>query len=260
MERTDYDPEKRKHSFHLKETKFSFPNMTDLKRFMEGSKADVALLQYLKNKGCDTDEKPLDCSIYREGGLRLLYSSKLGKNRPLHPYKFVDPERGLQSQMPGADCASLFDFWVASKITHVEGYEELQVPDRVRSVYVSLNESSPDQQLVVGLISLIAAERWEDYHFWIRMLLCLRALGDEYRSMFLRASSRAQNLTPRGTQGSGILRRPKATSASPHCTTMPDRTRLKRIESSSNRTATGMWSRLLTATVHTSPSPKSSFQ
>ena len=191
VERTDYDPEKRKHSFHLKETKYSFASMRDLKRFMEGSKADVALLQFLKNKGCDTDEKPLDCSIYREGGLRLLYSSKLGKNRPLHPYKLVDPERGLQSKMPGADRASLFDFWVASKITHVEGYEEVQVPDCVRSVYVSLSESSPDQQLVVGLISLIAVERWEDYHFWIRMLLCLRALGDEYRSIFLRASSQS---------------------------------------------------------------------
>ncbi len=191
VERTDYDPEKRKHSFHLKETKYSFASMRDLKRFMEGSKADVALLQFLKNKGCDTDEKPLDCSIYREGGLRLLYSSKLGKNRPLHPYKLVDPERGLQSKMPGADRASLFDFWVASKITHVEGYEEVQVPDRVRSVYVSLSESSPDQQLVVGLIGLIAVERWEDYHFWIRMLLCLRALGDEYRSIFLRASSQS---------------------------------------------------------------------
>ena len=93
--------------------------------------------------------------------------------------------------MPGADRASLFDFWVASKITHVEEYEEVQVPDCVRSVYVSLSESSPDQQLVVGLISLIAVERWEDYHFWIRMLLCLRALGDEYRSIFLRASSQS---------------------------------------------------------------------
>ena len=65
------------------------------------------------------------------------------------------------------------------------------MPDLVRSVHVSLRESPPDQQFVVALISLIAAERWEDYHFWIRMLLCLRALGDEYRSIFLRASSQS---------------------------------------------------------------------
>ena len=109
VERTDYDPDKRKHSFHLKETRYSFASMKDLKRFLEGSRADIALLEFLKNMGCDTDEKPLDCSIYREGGLRLLYSSKLGKNRPLHPYKLVDAGRGTQSKMPGADRASLFD-------------------------------------------------------------------------------------------------------------------------------------------------------
>ena len=145
----------------------------------------------------------LDPSVYStERKMRLPFQSKDGEKRPLIPLNFKEGDSATKSQIQPA-----FITYYTSEATDYDK-DTLKIPTTQPTLQPTIHKAKTkpnvkdevvEEEVVSGekdevqqLCDLLDEKFISSYDNWIRLLFCLKSLGEKYRSTFLEVSKRCK--------------------------------------------------------------------